>query len=157
MKTIEDRQLTKHFRLYEFLEGSLPYEAISLNWKHINETEVFYWETMALELEKLRKLINENFVSDLGFPEIGIKITAGFRCKAWELFRKRSGNGQHTICAADIQPTNCTRIMAVEILKFVYKKYDPYWNSGLAICHPAKDTIGFVHIDFRRVRARWTY
>jgi hypothetical protein len=161
MRQIADRQLTQHFRLYEFIESQMPDEAVALNWKYFDTSTIMLWEILALELEKTRKLINENFTSDLGFQEIGIRIAAGFRCKEWELIRGRSGNSQHTICAADIQPVKCSREMAVKILHFIYSKYNEYWKGGLAIKYPSKQgnllLIGFVHIDIRGKRARWTY
>lgn len=161
MRTIPDSQLTKNFRLYEFIEAQMPDEAIALNWKYFLPEYILRWELLALELEKMRKLINDNFESDLLFPEIGIRISAGFRCKEWELIRGRSGNSQHTICAADIQPVRCSMEQAVKILHFIYSKYNEYWKGGLAIKYPSKQgnllLIGFVHIDIRGKRARWTY
>lgn len=161
MRHIPDRQLTKNFRLYEFLESQMPDEAIAMNWKYIDRGTVLSAEIAALELEKIRKLINDNFKSDLGFSDIGIRIAAGFRCKEWELLRGRSGNSQHTIMAADFQPVKCSRELAVKILHFVFSKYNEYWKGGLAIKYPSKQgnilLIGFVHIDFRSARARWTY
>ena len=139
----------------------MPFEAIAMNWKHIDEFEMYRWEMLALELEKIRKLINEQNKSDLGFPEIGLRITSGFRCKAWELLRNRSGLSQHTICAADFQAINCSRGQAAGILKSVYSAFDPWWSGGLAIKWPYKTgtmlMLGFVHIDMRGEKARWVY
>ena len=161
MRTIPDRQLTKHFRLYEFLEAQMPWEAISMNWKYIQPDHIDRWERMALELEKVRKLVNDNYKSDINFPEIGLRITAGYRCKEWELFRGRSGNSQHTICAVDFQPINTSREFAAKILQFVYDKYYHWWAGGLAIKHPSKEgnilLIGFIHLDPREKKARWIY
>lgn len=161
MRKIADYQLTKNFRLYEFIEAQMPDEAIALNWKYFDPANIVRWELLALELEKMRKLINDNFKSDLNFPEIGIRIAAGYRCIEWELIRKRSGQSQHTICAADIQPVRCSREQAVKILHFVFSKYSEYWNGGLALKSPSKQgnilLIGFLHIDTRGKRARWSY
>ena len=161
MRNIPDKRLTKNFMLYEFLEAQLPFEAISLNWKYIQEGDIFGWELLALEFQKLRGLINENFKSDIGFDDIGIRVTSGYRCKEWELLRGRSGDSQHTKCAGDIQPTNCSRELAVKILHWIYSKYNEFWLGGLAIKNPSKEgnalLIGFVHLDTRGNRARWSY
>jgi len=153
MRHIPDRQLTRHFRLYEFLEARLPWEAIALNWKSINSDTVFKAEELALELERIRALTNSEFKSDLGFPEIGIRITSGYRCKDWEYIRKRSGDSQHTVMAADVQPINCSREQAKQILQFVYDQYRVWWDGGLAISKKK----GFIHIDKREYKARWEY
>jgi uncharacterized protein YcbK (DUF882 family) len=110
MKKYPNNKLTKNFYLYEFIEAQMPFEAIALNWKYIENEEVQQIERIALEVQKLRNLINLEIKSDLGFPEIGLRITSGYRCKEWELMQKRSGNSQHvTGGAVDIQAINCSR------------------------------------------------
>ena len=156
MRHIPDKQITKHFRLYEFLEAQLPAEAVALNWKNVTIDTVLKAEELALELEKIRSLANSEFKSDLGFPEIGIRITSGYRCVEWEYIRKRSGDSQHTVMAVDVQPINCSRKQAKEILQFVYDQYSPWWEGGIAISKP-KNKIGFIHIDKRIYKARWKY
>jgi len=161
MRHIPNQKLTDHFWLYEFLEAQMPQEAIAMNWKYIKESDIPVWKFLADDLEKMRTLVNENFTSDIGFPEIGIRISAGYRCKEWELFRGRSGNSQHTVCAADIQPTGCSREQAVKIIHWIFVKYNEWWSGGLAMKSPSKQgnilLIGFLHIDPRNKRARWSY
>jgi len=161
MREIENRKLTSHFMLYEFLEAQMPDEAVALNWKYITEDTVYRSEIIALELEKVRKLVNDNFKSDIGFHEIGLRITSGYRCIEWELLRDRSGNSQHTIMAVDLQPVRCSRELAVKILHFIYVKYNHFWSGGLAIKNPSKQgsilLVGFVHLDMRDKKARWKY
>ena len=167
MRNIPDKRLTKNFMLYEFLEAKMPFEAIAMNWRHIQEGDIFGWELLALELQKLRGLVNENFKSDIGFDDIGIRITSGYRCKEWELLRGRSGESQHTKCAADFQPTNCSRELAVKILHWIYSNnwicslYNEWWSGGLALKYPSKQgnilLIGFVHLDMRGTKVRWSY
>lgn len=154
-------QLTDHFTLYEFIEAKMPCEAIAMNWRHFKDDDVSIWKSLAEDLEKMRLLVNDNFTSDIGFKQIGIRIEAGYRCKEWELFRGRTGNSQHTICAADIKPINCTREMTVKILHWIFSKYNEYWKGGLALKSPSKEgkilLTGFLHIDKRGKRARWSY
>jgi len=161
MRQIRNKQLTKHFWLYEFLEAELPSEAIAMNWDVINSDTVYKAELMALEIEKIRKLVNDNYKSDIGFQEIGLRITSGFRCREWELKRGRSGNSQHTIMAADFQAINCSREMGANILSWIFEKYDPWWCGGLAKKDPSKEGkrffLGFIHIDQRDIKARWIY
>jgi hypothetical protein len=156
MKAFPNTKLTRNFHLYEFIEAQLPFEAVALNWKNISAFKMDLWERQALEIQRMRNMVNQNFKSDLGFDEIGIRILSGFRCREWELIRKRSGNSQHTICATDTQPTNCSRDQAIKINLWIHEQYKD-WPGGLAIKHGSGDLVGFIHLDPREGRARWVY
>lgn len=164
MKSIPNRKLTANFSLYEFIEDQLPAEAVALNWQHINEMKIPEFEELAKFLQTLRNDINQVWKAANGNNEICLQITSGFRCKAWELLRGRNGSSMHCqLAAADVQPTNCPREMASEILMYYHKKYKDKHFGGLAIKHAEFDSkgkilkVGFLHFDFRGYRARWTY
>ena len=166
MKTIPNRKLTNNFSLYEFIEAQLPPEAIALNWKHISEFKEAEYVKLANFLQSLRNSVNQQFRAENGGREIGMRITSGFRCKAWEHLRKRSGDSQHTIgAAADIQPTNCSPELAIKIMDYLYKKYYSRTTGhfgGFAIKRPDIEKgkiirIGFLHYDLRGWTARWEY
>jgi len=162
MKTLPDRKLTKNFSLYEFIEGQLPPQAIELNWRHLNEMDLAKIEQAAQHAQTIRDLINQEFKSDLSHKEIGLRITSGFRCRAWELAQGRSGNSQHTIAAYDCQPTNCSNEQAVGILAWLHNRFKRTYVGGLAIKKPTVEKgkytkVGFIHFDFRGHVARWEY
>lgn len=165
MKTIPNKKLTDNFWLYEFIEANLPPEGIKMNWDNIDQFSEKEALKMAEFLQKIRELINIVFRDKNGNQEIGIRITSGWRCKEWELFRNRSGKSQHVICAADIQPTNCSNELAVEIIKYLYHVFSPRetgHKGGFAIKEPTyKDgqivAVGFAHFDLRKSVARWEY
>lgn len=157
MKTYPNNKLTKNFFLYEFIEARMPFEAIAMNWQHIDQFNLEMYEKLALELEKIRKKINGAFSSDLELGEIGLRITSGFRCKEWELFRGRSGNSQHTICAVDLQPINCSQKQAIDIMRWISGELGHTWLGGLALHPPGGKGIGFVHLDTRGAKSRWEY
>lgn len=162
MRTLENRKLAKHFSLYEFIEGKLPSEAISLNWKNIDQMDLDKIQEAAEHAEYIRELINKEFKSDMGASEIGLQINSGWRCKEWELIRGRSGNSQHTIAAYDAVPINCSYKQAAEIIEWLHYKFYRHYNGGLAIKKPKIEngnfkSAGFIHFDFRGVKARWTY
>jgi hypothetical protein len=158
MKIYPNNKLTRNFWLYEFIESKLPDEAIALNWQNINTDIVQNIEKIALEAQRIRNTLNANFKSDLKFPELGVRITSGYRCKEWELIRKRTGLSQHTTGGAiDLQVINCSRNQAIELQKWVYEQYKD-WQGGLAIKWNEGESIGFVHIDGRTTgAARWVY
>lgn len=165
MRTIPNRKITDNFSLYEFIEATLPAEAVALNWKHISEFREAEFIKLANFLQSLRNSINQQFRAENNGNEIGLRITSGFRCKAWERLRKRSGDSQHTIAAADVQPTNCSPQLAVKIMDHLCKKYHPRTTGhfgGFAIKRPDIENgrilrIGFLHYDLRGWTARWEY
>jgi len=162
MRTLQNTQLTENFSLYEFIEGQLPPEGVAMNWKHIAEMEIVKLKQAAEHAQSIRDLVNTEFKSDNSYKEIGLRITSGWRCRAWELHQGRSGNSQHTIAAYDAQPTNCSNEQAVAILAWLLNKYKRSYVGGLASKKPSIAngryvTIGFIHFDFRGKIARWEY
>jgi len=166
-RTLPDRSLTRNFRLYEFIESALPFQAVWLNWKYINEFQEHEYQRLAEYMQCVRNMINAEFRQGNGGNEIGIRVTSGFRCLAWEMIRNRPGTSQHTVlAAADIQPTGCRPAMAVEILAWLFQKYSPISHGhkgGFAIKNPTLDangkilSVGFAHFDLRAQVARWEY
>ncbi len=168
MRTIPDRKLTNNFSLYEFIEAKHNRQAVAMNWNNIHEMNIALFEkVVAPFFQTLRHRINQNFKSDTGADQIGITITSGWRCVEWEVFKKRSGKGQHPIGAGDGQPSNCSPEMAVEIIAWVKAEYWPNktgHNGGFAIKEPTYDPksgelikAGFFHFDFRNGSVRWLY
>jgi len=162
MRTVKNKQLTRNFSLYEFIEGQLPAKGVILNWEHIHEMDMVKFEKAAQHAQSIRDLINREFKSDLSPSEIGLRITSGFRCHTWELLQGRSGNSQHVIAAYDAQPTNCSNEMAVAIISWLLKRFNKDYIGGLAIKKPTVKNgkyvlVGFIHFDFRGQRARWEY
>jgi hypothetical protein len=166
MKNIPNEKLTDNFWLYEFIEA-LPPKGTEMNWKHIDEFSLSRCRMVAKQLQRRRNLINQVFKERNDGLEIGLKITSGFRCKAWEKYRKRDGNSQHTMSwAADVQPVNCSDELAVEIMQWLYKIDNPRnsdgHQGGFAIKLPTREkgnitSIGFLHYDCRTGMARWNY
>jgi len=167
-KIISNRKLTTNFWLYEFIEGALmPKKAIEMNWNNIEGFEKYKIQQMAEDAQCIRNQVNEEFKSKNGNKEIGIMITAGWRCVEWELYKGRSGKGRHPIDAFDWRPSNVSAELNDEILKWAYDKWFKRvggWNGGFAIAwanredkDPKKHLWGFAHHDRRGVVARWTY
>ena len=166
---MKNRKLTDNFSLYEFIESSLPKQAVDLNWQHIDQFSVnlHTWESLAVELQKIRNIINLEYRQGNGGREIALKLTSAFRCKEWELIRGRTGSSQHCVgVAADIQPLNCSNSLAVEIMQWLYSRHHSRhngWNGGFAIKQPTYtqggiiEKIGFLHYDLRGYPARWEY
>lgn len=134
-----------------------------MNWKNIHQMDIERFEKeVAPHAQSIRDLINREFKSDTGAKEIGLMITSGWRCLDWELYRGRSGKGQHPIAAYDAVPTNCSTQQAAAIIGYLLGKFSRSFIGGFAIKKPTvKDgefiTTGFVHFDFRGKIARWNY
>jgi hypothetical protein len=161
MRTIPDRQITKNYTLYEFIEGQLPEAGKVMNWKNIAQMDIAAIERAAVHAQSIRDLINKEFKSYNDYKEIGLRITSGWRCKEWELHQKRSGNSQHVIAAYDAQPINCSKMQAAEIIAWLLVRFKNY-AGGLAIKKPTFAnsqivSVGFIHFDFRSSPARWEY
>lgn len=162
-----NHKLSENFWLYEFIESQLPTRAIELNWLHIDEMRYDEFKKLAEYLQQIRNEVNSVFKDKNKQIEIGLNITSGFRCKAWEALRGRSGTSQHTVrAAADIQPINCDNELAVEILDWLFeqdKDREKGHQGGLAIKYPTRDkdgnilAVGFIHYDLRPHAARWEY
>ncbi len=166
MRSLKNRNLSENFTLYEFIEARLPIEGVTLNWKNINEFRQQEYMKLAQVLQDVRYTVNSAFRAENKNKDIGLLITSGFRCKAWELIRGRNGTSQHTVAAAaDIQPLGCSDELSAKIMKFLY---DMEWHrerghqGGFAVKWPTYQggkmiTRGFVHYDTRKAVARWTY
>lgn len=162
MRNLKNIQLTPNFSLYEMIEGKLPPEGVAMNWENIALVDLSRIQEAAEHAQLIRDLINQNFKSDTGKSEIGLQINSGWRCREWELYRNRSGESQHTIAAYDAVPVNCSLKQAAEIIAWLHYKHYRHYNGGLAMKKPkikAGEIVsaGFIHFDFRGVKARWTY
>jgi hypothetical protein len=160
-KTLDNRQLTRNYTLYEFIEGQLPEPGKDMNWKNITQMDIKNMEKAAAHAQSVRDLINNMFKSDTGGKEIGLRITSGWRCKEWELHQGRSGNSQHVIAAYDAQPVNCSKKQAAAIIWMLFLHFKNY-EGGMAIKKPTMQgsevlAVGFIHFDFRGTKARWEY
>ncbi len=168
MRTLTNSKLTPHFSRYEIIEGTvLPEEAKKMNWKNIKEYDETKFIPLLEDMEVLRSFINMLYKTDIGGRNIGLEITSGWRCREWELFRKRSGEGQHPIAALDVRPTNCSAELSVQIMRRFHTMFWPRDNGyigGYAIAFPSYNTgdgklktTGFLHLDKRGSVVRWTY
>ncbi len=172
MRTLSNAKLTNNFSRYEIIEGAVP-ALTAMNWKHIDEYQEAPFITICHAAERIRAIINVEFISDIDKSKpIGLRVTSGWRCLAWELHRGRSGGSKHTdndgnIAALDLQPTNCSKELAVKIIEWLDKLYSPrqglhVWRGGWAVKKPTIvrgviTKVGFFHIDNRPVIARWSY
>ena len=166
-RSIPDRNLTKNFRLYEFIEshptGSL--EFIKMNWRNISQFDQRKAYLMAEHMQWVRNLINERYRTSNNGAEIRIRITSAWRCMEWELKQGRNGSSEHTRIAVDFQPQTFSPELAVRILDDLHKEwYDTTLGhqGGLAIKRHEMDAnkrvikLGFIHLDFGPTR-RWNY
>lgn len=149
-------QLTENFSLKELLEGTaLPREAIVMNYQDFDESKIPELKRLALILQLIRDATEEKF----GDRFHGFSITAGVRVLRWELAQGRSGNGQHPkYTAADIQPI-CAEEDYMEIFNWVFRIFGKNFEGGFAKKEPnlEKGKKGFIHVDNRGKKARWTY
>lgn len=161
MRTLKNRKLSEHFWLYEVIEGTvMSAEGHRLNWEHIDELNIQKQINLAVKLEEVRRAINKGFRWRNGNKEIGLQITSGWRCRAWELMRGRSGDGRHPLDAWDVIPINVDKLLSDEIVRYMNSVYSPRiggWKGGFAIKEPTATTTGFAHFDDRGVVARWSY
>lgn len=164
----QNYKLSQNFTLYEYVEGYImPKEARDMNWKAWNETLEKAVKDNIHHLQEIRDWVQEKFKEKNNGNPIPIIITAGFRCKEWELKQRGKDTSQHTICAFDFTAFAKDTALSIEINKAVYDYiHNKKWMGGLAIKHPSNGTTGFIHIDFRtptseHIRrgygARWVY
>lgn len=108
---------------------------------------------IAIELQKLRDKINAENPEFKG--KLALRILSWFRPKSWELYRKRSGNSQHTKGhAVDFIIIGCGPDKAQELMRKLFEDLKD-WNGGLAMSE-RNNKIGFIHIDLGKKR-RWKY
>ena len=151
-------KLTKNFSLYEYMEGqAMPNEAIKLAWQNFTPEIEEKIKLFMPVVQEIRDWVNVEFRNENQGKEIGLVITSGFRSKEWEIKQGRSGKSQHTICACDIKAVNCPPLLALDIHKAIYSRWDKVWNGGLAIKYGNINATGFIHIDPRKERKRWVY
>lgn len=178
LRTLPDTKLSRYFSRYEMIEAKLPVvsdnrgniiaDAKAMNWKNIAEYNEARYVALCLRMDEVRISINKQFRSDVNTSrDIGLLVTSAFRCREWELYRRRSGTSQHCVGAAvDVQPTNCSPELSVKIIAWLKDKYWPTtsgWKGGFAIKEPTMgrsgeiSSVGFAHFDGRATNARWTY
>ena len=169
MRTLPDTQLSRYFTRYNLIEGTaMPQQARLLNWQHIDQYLANEQKFMALcrRLDQVIIDLNAHFQSQLQAQSlITLAVSSGFRCLAWELLQKRSGNSQHCIGAAiDVYPvTNAFNLNLVEVVSHLRVKYWKSWQGGFAVKDPTFDkhgkllSLGFLHFDNRPHPARWKY
>ena len=155
---IENKQLTKNFTLFEFINSKMPSKAIIMNYATLDKMQeserniIFENITaVALTLQKIRDKYN-----------LPIVITSGYRCEEWEKYRERSGNSQHTRgLAVDFYVMSENRNLIMNDIMKDYKNF----MGGLATKKNGDDFV-FIHIDLRTPSAehihrgygaRWTY
>jgi hypothetical protein len=162
---MEDKQITANFTLHAFLFAGSD-ELQRYNKRNLHEVNYDNAIATIEFLQGIRNEINLEFGHRNNGKQITLVITSGFRCVAWEYAQKRSGKGQHPKCnAADVQPSNCSPELAVEILEWLEKKYwcrEKGHKGGFAIKKPTYRSnklikVGFAHFDKRPEVARWYY
>jgi hypothetical protein len=166
MRTLPNEKLTLNFTLYEFIESQLPFQGVQMNWANISDFRKDRAKRLCELMETKRTLINNVFRQKNGGKEIGLRFTSAFRSVEWERFRGRSGDSQHTQSwGGDVQPTNVSDELAVQILEYLYSIDNDRATGhlgGFAIKKPEYKNgkiikIGFLHYDLRGTVARWTY
>jgi len=152
-------KITDNFSLYDYMEGaSMPQQAIELAWKHFTDANEAAIKAFMPELETIDARVKELFGNDKG-----VKITSGFRPKAWEILKGRPGTSQHTIVAIDFDLTGFASVKdESDAIAKLYKELDKTWKGGLAIKDPTYENgkitkSGFIHIDPRGFKTRWKY
>lgn len=167
METLVNKNLTKNIKLYEVIGGAtVPPEGNALAWRHIAEFNEARMQVICNRVQEVSDLVNSTFKVRNGNKRITFIVGSGFRPRAWELLRNRSGASRHVQSdALDVIPGNCSARLAVEIIQWLNTRYSPVvggWNGGFAIKEPTYKgkriiKIGFAHFDNRGVVARWTY
>jgi hypothetical protein len=104
-------------------------------------------------LQTIRDDVNAAFPQYNG--KIGIQVLSWLRPRAWEIYRKRSGNGRHPFGdAVDIIVTGVTDFDTRVIMQWIWNKHQNH-NGGLARLYK-NDLWSFIHFDFGP-RRRWEY
>lgn len=120
------------------------------NWNPQVEEEA---RKIAAELQLIRDEVNKAFPQYLG--KIGVRPLSWFRPVEWELYRGRSGKGQHpTGNAVDFVFVNISDKDYPILMEWAWKRLQK-WNGGLARLYKNKRW-SFIHIDLGRKR-RWEY
>lgn len=178
MRAIKNFKLTNNISFYEYMEGTLPSKAIKWNWETFDkmsesEKESFIdrAKKIAQEVQKERDFLNDNYRNENNRQEFTIIVSCGFRCLEWELYKGRSGKGQHPIAAIDFKIGSISIELSAKMIKVIYDRRYKTWMGGFAIKESTFEkgkmiNSGFVHIDNRTPNregkqrgygARWTY
>lgn len=161
MRIIPNFDLTPNISFYEYMEGTLPSQAIKWNWdffSSISEKEqgefIGRARKVAKEVQKERDFLNDTYKNENKGEEFTIIMSCGFRCKRWELYRNRSGKGQHPIAAIDFKIGSTSIELSAKMIKVIYDRRYKTWMGGFAIKTPTfkKSKMinsGFIHFDNR--------
>jgi hypothetical protein len=129
-------------------------KAIELAEKHFTPQVKENARRVAQDLQSLRQRVNAAFPEFGG--RIGLRMLSWFRPRKWELYRGRSGNGQHPNGhAVDFTAVNVPPTRHAEVMQWLWDQLQD-WPGGLASSRSG-NTWRFIHIDKRPTRARWTY
>lgn len=151
-----NEQVTPNFSLREYIEGvALPKEAIRMNYQDFEVDKMPKVRSILNISQIIRDATKEKFKNRFK----GFVITSGLRVLRWELDQGRSGKGQHPqYTAVDIQPI-CSDEDYMEIFNWVFNTFNENFVGGFAKKEPnlKEGKKGFIHIDNRGEKARWTY
>lgn len=177
MSRLPNKMLSEFFSRHEVLYApawfrdrhGLVHRLADVNQKHIDEYNEDAFIDLCQRMDVVRVHMNLAFKSDINpKKDIGLKVSSGWRCYAWELLKGRSGTSQHVVAAVDVQPTNCSMGLAIKIIAWMHEFYSSTeegkgWPGGFAIAKPRRnrktnhiESIGFAHYDLGRLR-RWKY
>ena len=166
MRTIKNFNLTHNITFYEYMEGQLPNSAKQWNWDYFSsiseeEQKMFIERAriVAQDVQKERDFVNDNYKKENNNKEYSVIISCGFRCVKWELYRDRSGKGQHPIAAIDFKIGSISIELSAKMIKVIYDRRYKTWMGGFAIKEPTFEkgkmiNSGFVHIDNRAPNRR---
>ena len=139
----KNKQLTKNFWLHEFLFGTeMPKIGHQMNIENISEFNDYQAEMLAIDLQRIRDELNLQFQKENKGVEIGVEITAGFRCLAWEILKKRSGD-------ARLMATNIRFAQQLAITEQNRHEihFDTLNKNYLIINAHTQQTIKTIHLD----------
>lgn len=111
----------------------------------------------ANELQRLRDLANRQFPEYNG--RLGIVVTSWLRPIEWEMYRNRSGKGQHPTGHAVDFIFIAPKLSAAKrnrIMEWAWDQYENKWPGGLARLVRGGN-YSFIHVDHRGYPARWEY
>ena len=138
---IKDKQLTKNFRLSEFIESKF------FDTETQARVKMLYFETQSVQ-DNIQILANQlqNLRDFIGVP---IHINIAYRPVFYEHAKGRSGKSKHTLgMAADITAQGLTP-------KYVAAKIEELIEVGEMIEGGLSAYRTFVHYDTRIEKARW--
>ena len=162
MKTYDiNQKLAKNFTLREVVNWPQHQvmtepdkaKATDLALKALNATTLDNAIRVAQFLQSIRDEMNAAFPEYNG--RLGLRVMSWLRAKAWELYRKRSGNSQHTTGhAVDIIVIGASATDYPRIMEWIWNRYQEH-NGGLARLF-RNGRWSFIHFDYG-VNRRWEY